>query len=569
MKKHLIRSLLCFAMLWMPPLAQVAKIASCAEAHLSTSDISVLPCGAGEVSGIIKAADTGLPLPNVVVTAFGYSYSTTSTDANGHYAFQYQTANGPTPISLNVAKTGRYIGAATSLFNVVSGTVTTMDFMLAVGASITGFVHATDVISPLQSVSVALSATTFLTGASAFQSYVSTKTDANGYYQILGIAPGSYKLRFGKDPYAFAYFGGAGDEASATVITSTTPNTITANMLLSPGARITGNVFAADSGASLTDFWAYLVSADKSGAGFFAHRYIGDPSFIIQGLRPGSYKLTVYPLGPSGSDAQNYLGQYYDNQISSTLANLITITQVTQTVGISVSLQRGGVITGVVRDANTTQPVAGVGINLTSDDPRPPGLNSNFQATTDASGIYTATGLPSGHYQVGFYYQQGYPPFYYSQVYDGRDVISSTITGTAVTVTAPLTVTNINFSLHPILTGTITGRVTDPAGLGIKFVYLRINRTDSPSGYGVEAYTDINGYYTATVNTASYFVEFTRNTTAFCDGCYNDQFYAQPGQSTPKAVTVTVGSMVSGINATLKCDKASPKYNIYVPLIFK
>lgn len=586
MKKHLVRTLLCAAVVWVSvlgisTLGANAHVASCGETQLPASGAAVLPCGVGEVSGIIKAADTGQPLPNVGVTAAGYNYRTTFTDANGHYAFQYQTANGPTSISLEVGQTGHYVGITqNSLFNVISGTVTTMNFTLTVGASIVGIVHATDVVTPLQHVSVILSPTIVLTGSPSGQRFAST--DANGHYQFLGIAPGGYKLKFetsfgetfdaSLNQYPTTYYGGVGDAASGAVIAVTTPNTITANLLFSPGATIAGDVFAADTGLGLKDYSAYVDAPDKPELGRAAIRYYGTSSYAIQGLRPGTYRLVVYPFGPAGnSDSQDYIGQYYNNQISPTLANLITITQITQTVGITVALQRGGVITGVVRDANTAQPIAGAGISLDSDVSRFAYAGSlfNTDVTSDASGVYTATGLPSGHYLASFTYVQGYTPPYYSQVYNGHDVISSTVAGNWVTVTAPLTVTNINFALHRILTGTVAGRVTDPLGQGIAYVSVQFNRTDSTSTYGrIDAYTDVNGYYTATVNATSYFVEFSRNTTAQCGGCYNDQFYTGPGQSTPTAVNVTVGTVVSNINATLTCGAAPLRY-IYLPLVFR
>jgi hypothetical protein len=559
-----------------------AQGASRAGTHLATASPAALPCGVGEVSGTIRAADTGQPLPNVGVTAAGYSYLTTSTDANGHYAFQYQTANGPTSISLAVDQVGRYVGVTQNrLFDVVSGTVTTMNFTLNVGASIAGVVHATDVVSPLQQVSVVLSPTTALAGSPGGQRF--TSTDANGYYQFLGIAPGGYKLRF--DPsygstfdfslnkYMPAYYGGAGDAASAAVITVTTPHTITANMLLSPGATIVGDVYAADGGVGLKDYRAYAYSTDQPEFRADAIRYSGTASYAIQGLRPGTYRLAVYPFGAAGnSDTQDYVGQYYDNQVIPTSAEPIVITQITQTVGINVVLQRGGVVTGVVRDANTARPIAGVGITLRGDAPSFAYAGSSIStgATTDASGVYTATGLPSGHYLADFTYVQGYTPPYYSQVYNGHDVISSTVAGDWVTVTAPLTVTHISFSLHRILTGTVAGRVTDPLGQGIAYVSVQFDRTDSTSAFGrIYAYTDVHGYYTTTVNATAYFVEFSRNTTAQCGGCYNDQFYTQSGQSRPTAVNVTVGSVVSNISATLKCGQAPPKRPIYLPRIVR
>jgi hypothetical protein len=533
------------------------------------------------VSGIIKAADTGLPLANVGVIAAGFNYRMTTTDANGHYAFDYPTAGGPTSISLEVVQSGHYIGVVqNSLFNVVSGTVTTKNFTLTVGASIAGVVHVTDVVTPLQNVSVILSPTNVLAGTPGNQQF--TSTDANGYYQFLGLAPGSYKLKFdtsyestfdfNTNNYPTTYYGGQGDAASGAVITVTTPHTFTANMVLSPGATIAGNVTGADTGLGLTSYNAYVYSPDKPEITRAAARTFGTSSYSVNGLWPGTYRLVVYPIG-AGSDSQGYIGQYYNNQVSPTLATLINVTQLTQTIGIPVALRRGGVITGVVRDATSAAPIAGVGIDLNSDVPdlSYPAINFRTSATTDASGIYTATGLPSGHYIASYSYSPGYDPLYNSQVYNGHDEVTSTVAGNWVTVTAPLTVTNVNFSLHRFYTGTVAGRVTNTLGQGVAYAYVQIHRTDSTSGYGrIDAYTDLNGYYTTTVNATDYFVEFSRNTTSICGGCYNDQFYTQSGQSAPKVVHVTPGSLVSNINTSfIICGTAPPRYVAYIPLVVR
>ena len=68
------------------------------------------------------------------------------------------------------------------------------------------------------------------------------------------------------------------------------------------------------------------------------------------------------------------------------------------------------------------------------------------------------------------------------------------------------------------------------------------------------------------MNAADYFVEFSRDTTAQCGGCYNDQYYTESGQSTPKAVHVTPGGVVSNINATFVCGKPA-RYFIRMPVV--
>jgi|GEM_PF-6460600 len=154
MKINFVRAFLCLALVWLSPLAAAPQVASCAERLALNSDAAALPCGYGEVRGVVTAADTGLPLPNVVVTSYGYSYRTTSTNAQGEYAFQYPAASGPNKLSqfsLSLTQSGRYVGISQyTLSSAISGTVTTMNFSMTLGASIVGIVSATDVISPLK-----------------------------------------------------------------------------------------------------------------------------------------------------------------------------------------------------------------------------------------------------------------------------------------------------------------------------------------------------------------------------------------------------------------------------------
>ncbi len=580
MKINSVRTFLCLALVWVGPLATTPQVAFCAQRQSLHSDVAVLPCGYGEVSGVVTAADTGLPLPNVTVISYGYSYRTTSTNAKGEYAFQYAVASGPnktTLFSLSLANTGRYYSFdGTPLSSVISGTVTTKNFSMTVGASVVGRVSATDVLTP--NVSVEISAT----GSQRSQHHAFTSTDANGRYEFLGVPTGSYKLKFSGDRYPDTYFGGAGTPDSGTIISITAPNTVTANIILSPGATLVGNVIAADTGSRLGDVNVVAYSVDEPGVvSRSAKRYLTPVPFEIQGLRPGRYRLSVIPtFGPMGvADTEDYIGQYYNNQISSTLGDLITITQLNQTVGVTVALQRGGVITGLVSDADTGLPIPGMAITLDFDR-----VAANYSllgdhpsgggAVTDASGVYTITGLVSGRYEVRTPYDPyGYSKFYYSQIYPNHDVITSAVAGDRVTVTAPLTVTNINFALHKIFTGTVLGRVTNPSGQGIRSVTVKLSPTDAlaNSNYGTDyAYSDANGYYTATLPTRGYFVNFSRDTTGFCDGCYNNQFYTQQDQTTAQAVHVAVGSVVNNINATFICGKAAPAQNkTYLPLLRK
>jgi len=139
--------------------------------------------------------------------------------------------------------------------------------------------------------------------------------------------------------------------------------------------------------------------------------------------------------------------------------------------GIDFGLTPGAKITGVVRDAETQLPIAGVDLNAYSVESG----NEFAWTSTDADGRYALRGVPAGPAVV--------------QVYSDSYVD----TRTRIEVAAPGQDLSLNFALSR--GATISGRITD-ADTGLPIVMVRVkasNVNDDQRAYG---YSDADGYYT-------------------------------------------------------------------------
>ncbi|MGE0464310.1 MAG: carboxypeptidase regulatory-like domain-containing protein [Vicinamibacterales bacterium] len=128
------------------------------------------------------------------------------------------------------------------------------------------------------------------------------------------------------------------------------------------------------------------------------------------------------------------------------------------------TLDRGGVISGVVTDADTSVPLPGVGMRLIGLDTSDPPVIFETDIETNASGAYAFQGLPAGRYYVLTQTASGYADEIYDNVpcpgglcYSG--VLSGA--GTPIHVALGETAGGRNFALDP--GGHITGTITDAA----------------------------------------------------------------------------------------------------------
>jgi len=159
---------------------------------------------------------------------------------------------------------------------------------------------------------------------------------------------------------------------------------------------------------------------------------------------------------------------------------------------------------------------------------------------TDAAGEYTLSGLATGSYRVEFWGRSN-GLNYLTQYYNNKTSFSQ---ATAVAVTAPATVSNINAEMHP--GGQIKGKVIDAVSkAGIEGVEVCAYGSTT---FGGCTETDASGEYKLLgLATGIYEVEFWPAGLNYFGQLYNGKSFSETG--TP--VSVTAGAVTSGIGAEL------------------
>jgi 5-hydroxyisourate hydrolase-like protein (transthyretin family) len=337
-------------------------------------------------------------------------------------------------------------------------------------------------------------------------------SDASGNYQVTGLIAGSYVLEFKPGSgYAVEWYNNqptALTAASVTVSTGGTTGTINAQMEL--GARFSGQVVGDGSGPLQS---AQINVYDSSGqyvAGAYtdaAGNYTTSP-----GLATGSYRISF--------EAYSYLSEYYDDMPSLDTATALAVTSPAVMSGVNATLANGGKISGHVTSATTGLPLVNMSVSAS-------GTGGSGTGYTDAGGNYTIVGLDSGSYSV-----EAAPVF-------DDNLISTPATAT---VTAPTTLTGVNFTMAP--GGTLTGHVTDVGGVSLKDITVFIGNEDG--SYQNYVYTNASGIYTATALPSGTYQAFFRPS-AYIPEVYDDRL--EYGQGDP--IPITAPDTVGGIDAAL------------------
>lgn len=135
--------------------------------------------------------------------------------------------------------------------------------------------------------------------------------------------------------------------------------------------------------------------------------------------------------------ARAYLEEYYNNKPDLETADPINVPAATLISGIDAILDRGGVIMGMVTAADTGLPLDDVDIDILDDEG-----NTVASNATDATDMYTVSGVPTGNYRVLFEpFTFGGAADYALEYYNDKINFN---TADIVAVTAPNSVNNVN-----------------------------------------------------------------------------------------------------------------------------
>lgn len=482
------------------------------------------------ITGMVTDSVSGAPVAGVEVVAYAAANGnwaiSATTDSSGVYTVKGLDGNCKVRFS-----GGGYIeqwysadggGVATAVTAVAPNTTNGINVSMVKGGSIAGTVTDSTTGAGIPYLPVYA----YVPGSGSYLSY--DYTDSTGAYTLSGLSSGSYQVRFDGGDYVAQWYGGGIDQATAATVAVTAPDTTGGiDIALAKGGSITGTVTARETGARLYD--VQVVAYDAVTGKDITYGYTNSSGiYTIRQLPSGTYRLKFY-----GQYAGNFLDQWYSNKSRESLADIVTVAAPATVGNINISMEKGATITGTVTDSTNNTPVAGVAVTIYDAS----GSAVRY-GTTDSTGAYSVTGLASGSYRLSFM-ASPYAP----QWYDGKDYKGS---ATAVSVTAPATVANINVRL--IKGGSITGRLTDKAtGAGIAGVYVAaVDRQTGDWGAGVLTADD--GTYTITGLTSS---SYRLYLSPPHDSGYMTTWYAGTAGLCPGIVAVTAPNATSGVDVQL------------------
>ena len=283
--------------------------------------------------------------------------------------------------------------------HVTDANVSNLRTVVARGASISGTVTDAGSGEPVSGVC----ASAVPVGADPWDSAGAACSDDQGRYSITDLDPGSYEVRFADNEqrrYVTQWYDGATDRAAATTVTLGQDEAVTGiDAALVRGAEIIARLVDAKTGDALADVCAH-VYADRSDV------------FVENGCSDEQGILRIAPL-PAGSFTVEigsgiFEPVWYDGRRTQRRAALVTLLAGASRDLGTITLRRKGVLTGVVTDAKTGQPLKGICVTTGIFDPRSfeDGSETGYRCT-DGNGRYEFTTLRAGSYKLQFFDPEG------------------------------------------------------------------------------------------------------------------------------------------------------------------
>jgi len=343
--------------------------------------------------------------------------------------------------------------------------------------SISGHVYEADGRTPILGVWV--SASDYYTNQQMYYA----QTAADGSYKIYGLPSGQYRVNAWVWGHVCKFWQDTPWYSMATHVPVTAPNDMdNINFSLGPGGTISGQVKNQASDSPLPNISVDAVPVVGGGGSGATTDQNGN--YIVLGLPFGQYRVSSPSSGRRGDNDDDYVSEFYDNELDWNKACLVTISnQNPGAANINFSLEKGWTISGVVNDEQGNH-IANLGVCAIdyATHGAMPGPN------TGQDGSYTLV-VPAGKYLVRACpsWSNGLLP-YADELYNDTYYYNLAI---PVLVQVEQKIKDINFSLAP--GGTISGTVKDQT-TGLPLAGVSVDAME-PYGGGI-AFTDQNGNYT-------------------------------------------------------------------------
>jgi len=209
--------------------------------------------------------------------------------------------------------------------------------------------------------------------------------------------------------------------------------------------------------------------------------------YSITGLPSGDYRVETC----ADCTGLNYMNEFFDGKIDWNQADRVPVTAPDITSGIDFALETSGAIAGTVTDSNG-YPITDIRVEVQDYDSG----EWKGDSQTDANGVYIITGLPSGDYRVSTCAQcsqQDYVDEFFNNKTDWS-------LADRVTVTAPETTDNVNFTLGQgtFISGYVYGWDTNTSDyIILEGAHISVENYSGGGGWG-GGQSDANGFYKVT-----------------------------------------------------------------------
>jgi len=507
----------------------------------ATNIINFTLADAGAITGLVT--DGVSPLSNVWVDAYdsgGAYFDSALTEGSGGYYLSGLPAGNffvrTDAVGMNYADEwfndepviGSSIPAGAAIVAVTATQITEyINFSLSAGGTFSGLV-ADSTNGPLSNVWVDVYNTDDVWLDSAI-------SEADGYYEAMGLPAGVYHLRTyaGGAPYADEWYddvpviGSAIPSNAAALPLSAGQTETNVNFLLADEGVLSGAV-TNDSGAPLSGIFVDVyrdgstwVNGSETDTGGM---------YSVGGLAVTSYYVRTY------STDTNYVDEWYDDVAAGgsgipTNAQLVVVSSGSTNTGIDFGLAVGGMISGTVTDTN--------GLPISEGSVGAYDTNAYWvkSASTSTSGVYTIKGLqaPETFYVQTELDSEGYADEWYDDLpVMGWQIPSGAV---AVVVSTGATTGGIDFQLP--YGGTITGVVSDTGFVGIAAIDVGVYDVDyNRIGGGRTAY---DGAYSAKgLPAGSFYARTEAYATNYANEWYDDVDVVGTEVPTNDAVPVVV-----------------------------
>ena len=380
----------------------------------------------GTISGMVTSG-TGTPISGLQVNVCflngcpGYA----ETDPSGNYTIVGMPVR--SDLQVQVQGNATYASQTKTNIAVTAGNVTVVNFSLALAGSIAGTVTASGTSAAISGLQVSVS-------DSNWQWYGAATTNPSGGYTIVGLpARTDYQVQVqGNATYAGQTKNG---------ITVTAESTTAVNFALDLGGNVSGTVRDAVTGLVIGGISVQVYDPVTNNWNMLGYANTNpDGTYQILGIPAGSHRVTA-----SSNNGGWYVRQFYNGVTNQDLATSITVTIGNFTTGINFNMNKGGTISGVVRNGSGS-PLANAQVAAILAD------GSWMSDTrTDGSGTYTLGPVPTG-----VAVKASAPGTNYVGQYYGAALYLNS--ATTVTVAPEMNTPGIDITLPAggVLTGTLT-----------------------------------------------------------------------------------------------------------------